>query len=91
MFFHCFTTTLLHAGGVDGREGYAEGSRGSLLRVIKVNTFEPKLKTLTPRGTLTGYGFRADKVKLYGKHSEDSRETRVKGFGMPGEPRRERS
>jgi hypothetical protein len=55
------------------------------LRVIKVNTFEPLLKTLTPRQTLIWRGFQAIKVKLCGRLGEDLRETRVMGFGGLGE------
>jgi hypothetical protein len=62
------------------------GARGvKSLRVIKVNTFEPLLKTLTTRQTLIWRGFQPSKVKLCRRVGEDLRETRVMGFGELGE------
>jgi len=55
------------------------------LREIKVNTFEPLLKTLTLPQSLIWREFQADKVKLCGIHGESLRETRVMGFGELGE------
>lgn len=55
------------------------------LRVIKVNTLEPLLKTLTPRQILTRQGFQRSQVKLYGRPGEGLRDGRVMGFRDRGE------
>lgn len=55
------------------------------LRVIKVNTFEPLLKTLTPRQSLIWQGFQRSQVKLYGKSGEGLRDSRVMRFRERGE------
>jgi hypothetical protein len=73
------------------RTRVSRGSRGESLRVIKVNTFEPLLKTLTTRQILGWRGFRSCKVKLCGRLGESLRETRVMRFGELGEAVRDRT
>ena len=66
--------------------GLSEGRTGwKFLRVIKVNTLEPLLKTLTPRQILTRHGFQRGQVKLYGSPGEGLRDSRVMEFGDRGE------
>jgi len=63
---------------------------GLSLRVIEVNTFEPLLKTLTPRQTLYWKGFAGSQVKLYRRGGEPMQDPGVMGFGDLGELVRER-
>jgi hypothetical protein len=61
-------------------------SRGcEILRVIKVNTLEPLLKTLTPQQSLTRQGFQRSQVKFYGSLGEQLQDDQVMGFGDGGE------
>ena len=70
--------------------GLSEGRAGwEFLRVIKVNTLEPLLKTLTPRQSLTRQGFAGSQVKLYGRLGEELRDGRVMGFRDRGEDLRD--
>jgi hypothetical protein len=55
------------------------------LRVIEVNTLEPRLKTLTPRQNLTRTGFQTGQVKVCGRGGEYLRDAAVMGFGEVGE------
>jgi hypothetical protein len=60
------------------------------LRVIEVNTLEPRLKTLTPWQTLTSKGLAGGQVKLYGRDSEVLRDAGVMRFRGLGEAMRDR-
>ena len=55
------------------------------MRVIEVNTLEPRLKTLTPWQSYTWKGFAGGEVKLYGMVGERSRDAAVMGFRETGE------
>jgi len=87
MFLRCVVT--VSRSGMPAwwwSQGLSEGRAGlKFLRVIKVNTLEPLLKTLTPRQILTRQGFQRGQVKLYGSPGEGLQDSRVMEFGDRGE------